>query len=107
MCQYSRVLSELVEVVVHIERVCLSQMNKFLQSFVDKDDADEGSEGFLCESCNVTHQRAGVCGNQHKAQEGRPQANASAQREVGQIVVTVERQIDMLYMLLFVKASAK
>lgn len=56
VCQYSRVLSELVEVIVHVERVRLSQMNEFLQSLVDENDADEGSEGFLCESCDVTHQ---------------------------------------------------
>lgn len=75
VCQYSRVLGELVEVVVHVERVCLPQMNKFLQSLVDEDDADEGSEGFLCESCNVTHQRAGVSGNQQKTEKGRPQTD--------------------------------
>lgn len=92
---------------MHVDRVHLPQLEEFLQGLIDENDADESSEGFLCESCYIAHQRAGVCGNQHKAQEGRPQANASAQREVGQIVVTVERQIDMLYMLLFVKASAK
>ncbi len=78
VCQYSRVLSELVEVIVHVERVRLSQMNEFLQSLVDENDADEGSEGFLCESCDVTHQRAGVCGNQQKTQKGRPQTDTHA-----------------------------
>lgn len=73
MCVCLRVLCELVEVIVHVEGICLSQVHKFLQSFVDENDADEWSEGFLCEASDVAHQGTGVCGHQGQAEESRPQ----------------------------------
>lgn len=72
---YIRVVSEPVEVIVHVERVSFSQMDEFLQSLINKDDADEGSKSFLCESCDVTHQWAGVCGDQQQAEKSRPQTD--------------------------------
>lgn len=95
-----RVKCEVVQIVMHVERVHLPQLEEFLHGLIDENDADESSKGFLCESCYIAHQRAGVCGNQHKAQEGRPKANASSQREVGKTVVTEERQIGILYIAL-------
>lgn len=82
---------------MHVEREHLSQLKEFLQGFVDEYDADESSKSLLCESSDVAHQRAGVCGNQQNAQECRPQADAGAQGEVGQTVLTGEREEHMLY----------
>lgn len=70
-----------------VERVDLPQVEELLQGFVNEDEADEGSEGLLCEPCDVAHQRAGVRGNQEQTQQGRPQADAGPQRQVGQVVV--------------------
>lgn len=70
-----------------VEGVDLPQVDQLLQGFVNKDEADEGSEGLLCEPRDVAHQRAGVRGNQDQTQQGRPQADAGPQRQVGQAVV--------------------
>lgn len=64
-------------------------MDQFLQSLVDEDDADEGGEGLLCEAGDVADQRAGICGDEDDAEEGRPQSDASPQGQVGQAEVTV------------------
>lgn len=82
---------------MHVEREHLPQLKEFLQGFIDEYDADESSEGLFCESSDVAHQRAGICGNKHNAQEGRPQADAGAQREVGESVFTGEREEHMFY----------
>lgn len=70
---------EFVQVTVCVERVEFSQVEQFLQGLVDEDEADEGGEGFLCESSDVAHQRASICGNQQQTQQGRPQADAGPQ----------------------------
>lgn len=79
--------SELVQFAVRVEGVDLPQVEQLLQSLVDEDEADERGEGFLREAGDVAHQRAGVRGDQHQTQEGRPQADARPQRQVGQVVV--------------------
>lgn len=70
-----------------IEGVDFSQVEELLQSLIDEDEADEGGKSLLCEPSDVAHQRASICGNQYKTQQGRPQADASPQRQIGQIVV--------------------
>lgn len=61
---------------MHVDGVVFSQVKELLQSLIDEDDADECSEGLLCESGDVADQGAGVCGHQDQTQEGRPQTDA-------------------------------
>ena len=65
--------------VVHVNGEVMSQVDKFLQSFVDEDDADEASKGLFSEAGDIADQGAGICGNQYEAEEGCPQANAGPQ----------------------------
>ena len=83
----SRVQGEVVQGVVRVDREVLPQVEELLQGLVDEDDADERRKGLLREAGDVAHQRAGVRGHQHQAEEGRPQPDAGPQREVGQAVV--------------------
>lgn len=71
-----------------VDRVQFSKMEKFLQCFVDEDKADERSKSFLCKTCNVTDQGAGICCNKNQTQESRPQSNTSTQGQVREIVVS-------------------
>ena len=87
--RYSRVLREHLQVVVLVDGVVVAQVQQLLQGLVDEDDADERGEGLLGEARDVAHQGAGVRGNQHHAQEGRPQPDARPQRQVGQAVLPV------------------
>lgn len=82
-----RVRGEFVQVVVLVEGVVVPQVDEFLQGLVDEDDADERGEGFLCETCDVTNEGAGVCGHQHDAEESRPQTDAGPQRQIGQAIL--------------------
>lgn len=71
-----------------VEGIDFSHVEELLQGFVDEDEADEGSEGLLCEASDVAHQRACISGNQEQTEQGRPKADAGPQREIGQIVVS-------------------
>ena len=75
----SRVQGEVVQGVVRVDREVLPQVEELLQGLVDEDYADERRKGLLREAGDVTHQRAGVRGHQHQAEEGRPQADAGPQ----------------------------
>lgn len=70
-----------------VDGVVNTQVDQFLQRLVDEDDADQCGKSFLGEASDVTHQRAGVCGHQQETEEGRPQADAGPQREVGEAVL--------------------
>ena len=70
-----------------VHRVGLLQVTQLLQSLIDEDEAGEGGEGFFSEAGDVAHQRAGVGGHQHYAQEGGPQPDARPQREIGERVL--------------------
>lgn len=74
-----RVRGELVQVVVLVEGIVVSQVEKFLQGLVDEDDADERGEGFLCKTRDVTYEGTGVCSHQHDTEEGSPQTNTGSQ----------------------------
>ncbi len=67
-------------------------MEELLQCLVDEDEADERGKCLLREASDVAHQRTGVGGNQHQTQQGRPQADASPQRQIGQVVVPDVRE---------------
>lgn len=82
---------EVVQMVVHVDWIDVSEVDQLLQSLVDEDDAYEGGEGLLCEAGDVADQRAGVSGHQQEAEEGRPQSNAGPQGQVGQAVVAVDK----------------
>lgn len=62
--EHSRVLREFLKVVVFIDGVMHSQVDQLLQGLVDEDDADESSESFLSEACDVADKRAGIRGHQ-------------------------------------------
>lgn len=70
-----------------IDGVVHPQVDQLLQGLVDEDDADEGGERLLCEARDVADERAGIRGHQQDAEEGRPQADAGPQGEVGEAVV--------------------
>jgi len=72
---------------VRVDGVQLPQVDQLLQRLVDEDEADEGGEGLLGEAGDVAHQGAGVRGHQQQTQQGRPQADAGPQGQVGQVVV--------------------
>lgn len=64
-----------------------AQVQQLLQRLVDEDDTDERGERLLGEARDVADERAGVGGHQQQAEEGRPQADAGPQREVGEAVL--------------------
>lgn len=78
--------------VVHVNRVDLPEVDQLLQSLIDEDHADEGSEGLLGEASDVADQRAGISGNEQQAEEGGPESDTGPQRQVGQTVITEDRQ---------------
>lgn len=50
---YSRINGQVVQVVMHVDRIVFSQVKELLQSLVDEDDADECGKGLLCEPGDV------------------------------------------------------
>lgn len=50
-----RVNCEVIQIVVHVEREHLPQLEEFLQGLINENDADESCKGFLCESCYIAH----------------------------------------------------
>lgn len=64
-------------------------MKQLLKGLIDEDDADERSKRFLCETCDITDERAGISGHQEETEERCPQTNAGPQREVGEVVLPV------------------
>lgn len=81
-----RVRGELVQIVVPVEGVVFFQVDELLQGLIDEDDTDERGEGFLRESGDVAHERAGIGSHQQDAEESCPQTNACPQGQVGQAV---------------------
>lgn len=81
------VLCEFLEVIVLIDGVVMPQVEQLLQSLVDENDADQRCKSFLGEACDVTDKRAGIRGHQQQTEEGRPQANAGPQGEVGEAIL--------------------
>lgn len=63
MSEYSRIQSKVVQIIVRVDRVEFSQVKELLQSLVDEDDADECSEGLLCETGDVADKGASICGH--------------------------------------------
>lgn len=84
------VLCQVNQVSVGVDGIGLSEVQQFLQSLIDEDDADESSECFLCEACDVTHQRACISCHQHYTEERCPQSDTGAQGQVGHPVIPSE-----------------
>lgn len=91
ICAYSQSQSESVQIPVSVDRVQFSKMEKFFQSFIYKDETDERGESLLCETGDVTDQRAGVRCYEDETKKRRPETNASAQGQVRQIIVSTEK----------------
>lgn len=87
-----RVEGEVVQVVVHVDGVQLPEVEQLLQSLIDEDYADEGSEGLLGEASDVADQTAGIGGDEQQAEEGRPESDTGPQRQVGETVITEDGQ---------------
>lgn len=85
------VLSDEVRIVIGVDRVVVPQLYHLFESVVDEDEADERREAFLCETREVLHQEAGVCGDQHQTEYRRPQADPEPELKVVQAVVSVEK----------------
>lgn len=81
------VLCQVIQVNVCIDGIGLSEVQQFLQSLVDEDDADESGKCFLCEACDVTHQRARVSCHQHYTEECCPQSDTGTQGQVGHPII--------------------
>lgn len=69
----------------------VAQLDHLFESVVDEDEADERREAFLGEPREVLHQEAGVCGDQHQTEKGRPQANPQPELKVVEAVVSEEK----------------
>lgn len=82
------VLSDHVRIVLRVDGVVVGQLDHLFESVVDKDEADERGEAFLCETCEILHQEAGVCGHQHQTEKTRPQADPQPKLEVVKAVVS-------------------
>lgn len=85
------VVSDEVGVVLGVYGVVMAQLYHLLESVVDEDKADESGEALFCEAREVLHQEAGVRGNQHQAEQARPQADPQPELEVVEPVVSEER----------------
>lgn len=78
---------EVIQVSVCVDGIGLSELQQFLQSLVNEDEADESGECFLCEACDVTHKRARVSCYQHYTEERRPQSDTGTQGQVGHPII--------------------
>lgn len=65
------------------------QVQHLPQGIINEDEADEGTESFLCESGEVAHQQAGLCSHQCQAKCGHPDADPQAEGQVVQAVISV------------------
>lgn len=62
------VLCDKVGIVFGVNWVVVAKLYHLFESVIDENEADKRREAFLCETCEVLHQEAGVCGNQHKTE---------------------------------------
>lgn len=81
------VVSDEVAVVLGVYAIVMAQINHLFESVVDEDKADESGEALFCEAREVLHQEAGVRGDEHQAEQARPQADPQPELEVVEPVV--------------------
>ncbi len=86
------VLGDKVGIVAGVNAVVVSQLYHLFKSIIDEDEADERREAFLSETCEVLHQEAGVCGDQHQTEKARPEADPQPELKVVEAVVSEERR---------------
>lgn len=77
-----------VRLKVHVDGVVLEGTDHLLDGIVDEDEADEGGETLLSEAGDILDDKAGICGHQDKALDGRVQANPEAELHVVQAVAS-------------------
>lgn len=85
------ILSDKVGIVVRVYRVVLAQLYHLFEGVVDEDEADERGEAFLGEAREILHQEAGIRGDQHQAEQARPQADPEAKLKVVEVIVSEEK----------------
>lgn len=93
VCVCVPVQGEVIQLNVGVDGIGLTKVQQFLQSLVDENDADESSERFLCETCDVTHQRACIGCHQHYTEERRPQSDTGPQGQVGHPVIPNDTKV--------------
>lgn len=76
----------------------VAQLDHLFESIVDENEADERREAFLSETCEVLHQEAGVCGDQHQTEKARPQANPQPKLKVVEGIVSEQKVTDLAQM---------
>lgn len=86
------ILSDEVGIVISVNRVVVAELYHLFERVVDEDEADEGREAFLCETCEVLHQEAGICGHQHQTEYSRPEADPQPKLKVVQAIVSEEKR---------------
>lgn len=77
-----------VRLEVHIDGVVLEGANHLLDGIIDEDEADERGEALFCEAGDVLDDKAGICGHQDQALDGRVEANPEAELHVVQTVAS-------------------
>lgn len=76
----------------------VAQLDHLFESVVDENEADERREAFLSETCEVLHQEAGVCGDQHQTEKARPQSNPQPKLKVVEGIVSEQKVTDLAQM---------
>lgn len=82
------VLSDEVVIKLRVDGVVVGQLYHLLECVIDEDEADKRREAFLSEACEVLHQEARIRGDQHQAEQTRPQADPQPKLEVVETVVS-------------------
>lgn len=85
------VVSDEVGVVLGVYGIVVAQLYHLFESVVDENKADESGEALFCEAREVLHQEAGVGGDEHQAEQARPQADPQPELEVVEPIVSEER----------------
>lgn len=57
----------------------IDQRQHLLNGIIDENEADEGTEAFLGEACEILHKVTGFSSHQNEAKEGHPETNPEAE----------------------------
>lgn len=66
----------------------MAELDHLFEGVVDEDEADERGEAFLCESCEILNQEAGICRDQQQTENTRPQADPQPELQVVEAIVS-------------------
>lgn len=92
-------MSDEVWIVLGVNWVVVRQLYHLFEGIINEDEADERRETFLGEACEVLHQEAGVCGDQHQTEKTRPQADPQPELKVVEVMVSeeIEETVNCLF----------